>query len=60
MALANFKYLLHMENIKPAYNNINLKSLLQFGMMSLIYLMDHTLFQTFGITLNTLLKTMKL
>ena len=35
---------------------INLKYLLQLGMMNLICLMDHILFQTFKVILNTLLK----
>ena len=38
---------------------INLKFLLQIGMMNLIYLMDHILFQTFKTILNTSLKNMK-
>ena len=39
---------------------INLKFLLQLGMVNLICLMNHSLFQTFKIILNTLLKNMKL
>ena len=39
---------------------INLKSLLQLGMINLICLMDHIVFQTFKIILCTLLKNMKL
>ena len=35
---------------------INLKSLFRLGMMNLICLLDHTLFQTLEIILNTLLK----
>ena len=38
---------------------INLKYLLKRRMMNLIYLMDHLLFQTFKIILNTLLRCMK-
>ena len=34
----------------------NLKFLLELGMMNLIYLMDHILFQTFNIILIILLK----
>ena len=39
---------------------INLKPLLHLGMMNLICLMDHILFDTFKIILNTLLKNLKL
>ena len=39
--------------------SINLKSLLQLGMMNLVYLMDHILFQTFKIILSTSLKNMR-
>ena len=38
---------------------INLKYLLQLGMMNLICLMDHILFQIYKIIFNTLLKNMK-
>ena len=39
---------------------INLKSLLQLGMINFICLMDLILFQIFKITLSTILKNMKL
>ena len=60
MALANLSIYYTWKNIKSAYNNKNLKYLLQSGMMNLIYLMDLILFQTFKIILNTSLKNMKL
>ena len=60
MALANLSIYYTWKNIKSAYNNKNLKYLLQPGMMNLIYLMDLILFQTFKIILNTSLKNMKL
>ena len=39
---------------------LNLKSLLQRGMMNLIWVMDYILFQTFKIILSTLLKNIEL
>ena len=60
MALANSSTYYTWKNIKPAYKTINLKFLLQLGMMNLICLMDHALFQTFKIILSTLLKNIKL
>ena len=53
-------YLLHMEKkLSLHISTTNLKSLLQPGMMNLIYLIDHILLQTFKIILSTLLKNMK-
>ena len=60
MALLNLSIYYTWKNIMFAYNKHNLNSLLQLGMMNLINLMDHTLFQTFKIILSTLLKNMKL
>ena len=60
MALASFSIYYAWKNIKSAYNITNLKSLLQLGMMNLIYLMDHSLFQTFQIFLGALLKNMRI
>ena len=48
IALANLS-IYYARIIKLAYSNNNLKLLLQIGMMNLIYLMQHTLFQTFKI-----------
>ena len=56
MVLANLSIYYTWKNIKPAYDTINLKSLFRLGMMNLICLLDHTLFQTLKIILNTLLK----
>ena len=41
MALANLSIYYKWKNIKPECNTINLKFLLQLGMMNLICLMDH-------------------
>ena len=60
ISLANLSIYCTWKNIKSAYNNNKFKILLQLGMMNLIYLMDHILFQTFKIILNMLLKNMKL
>ena len=53
MALANLSiyYNGRIEGLHIA--TINLEYLLQLRMMNLIYLMDHTLSQTFKIILNT-------
>ena len=48
------------KNIKSAYSNNELKSLLQLGMINFICLMDFILFQMFNIILSTILKNMKL
>ena len=48
------------KNIKSAYSNNELKSLLQLGMINFICLMDFILFQIFNIILSTILKNMKL
>ena len=57
MALANLSiyYTLSLH-----ITTMNLKSQLHFGMMNLICLIDHILFQTFKTILSTLLKNMKL
>ena len=57
MTLANLSIYYTWKNNKSEYSNkINLKFLLQLRMTSLIYLMDHILFQTFKIILSILLK----
>ena len=56
MALANLSIYYTWTNIKSAYDTINLKYLLQFGMMNLICLMDHSLMQTFKMILSILSK----
>ena len=56
MALANLSIYYTWKNKKFAITTINLKYLLQLGMMNLIYLMDQILFQTCNIILNILLK----
>ena len=59
MALANLSiYLQRERHLHIA--TINLKSLLQLGMMNSICLMDHILFQTFKIILNLLTRNTKL
>ena len=59
MALANLSIYYTWKNIKSASKSKS-KFLLQLGMMNLIYLMDHILFQTFKIVMSTPLKSMKL
>ena len=56
MALANLSIYYTLKYIESAYKIINLKYLLQLGMMNFICLMDHILFQIYKIILNTLLK----
>ena len=51
MALANLSIYYTWKKIKPAHN-INLKPLLQLGMLNLICLIDDILFQTFKIILS--------
>ena len=60
MALANLSISYTWKNIKSAYNNNKFKISVPLGMMKLIYVMDHILFQTFKTILSTLLKNMKL
>ena len=60
MALANLSIFTHGQTLNLHIKTITLKFLLQLGMMNLIYLMDHILFQTFKIILNTSLKNMRL
>ena len=56
MALANLNIYYTWKNIKSASRIIHLKYLLLLRMMNLIFLIDHILFQTFKIILNTSLK----
>ena len=49
-----------LANLSIYYTWKNLKFLLQLGMMNLICLMNHILFQTFNNILNILLNNMKL
>ena len=56
MALANLSISSTWKTLHLHIITINLKSLLQLGMINLIYLMHHTLFHTFMIILKTLLK----
>ena len=58
IALVNLSIYYTWKNIKSQYNN--LKFLLQLGIINLICLMDHILFQTFKIILSTLVKNMRL
>ena len=60
MALANLRILTHGKTLNRNIIMINLKYLLQFGMILLIYLMDLTLFLIFKIILNISSKSMKL
>ena len=60
MALANLSICYTWKNIKSEYNTINLKFLLQLGMMQLICLMDLILFLIYKIILNISSKNMKL
>ena len=57
MALANLSIYWTWKNINLHITTTNLKYLFQLGMMNLIYLMYHVLFQTCTIILNILLKT---
>ena len=59
MALANVS-ITHGKTLNLHRITLNLKSLLQLGMMNLIYLIDHGLFQAFKIILSTLLKNRKI
>ena len=60
IGLGNLSFYYTWKNIKSAYNNNNLKFLVQLGMILLIPMMVLTLLQTFKITLNLSLKNMKL
>ena len=56
-AFVNLSFYYTWTNIKSAYKfKINLKYLFQLGMMNMICLIVHILFQTFKIILNILLK----
>ena len=59
MALSNLSIYYTWKNIKSEYNNNRSKSLPQAGMMNLIFLMNHILFQSFKIILNISLENMK-
>ena len=56
IALANLSIYNTWKNFKSAYNNNKFKISATTLMMNLICLMDHTLFQTFKIIMNTQLK----
>ena len=60
MALANLSICYTLKNIKSEYNTVNLKFLLQLGMMNLICLMEAIPLQIYRIILNISLKNMKL
>ena len=60
MALANLSIYYTWKTLNQHIITINLKFLLQFGMMILICLMDHILLQTSKITFNLLSKNTKL
>ena len=60
IALANFSIYYMCKTLNLHITIINLKYLLQLGMMNLICLMDHILFLMYRIILNTSLKKMKL
>ena len=61
MTLVNLSIYYTLKNINNIHIiTINLKYLLQLGMMNLICLMDHILFHTFKIILNIILKNLKL
>ena len=59
-ALVNSSIYYTWKIIKSEYKTINLRSLLQLGMMNLIYLMDLILLLIYKIILNTSLKNMRL
>ena len=52
VALSNLSIYYTWKNVKSSYNNINLKYLLQRGVKSLSYQMDHIQSQIFKIILN--------
>ena len=60
MALANLSIYYTWNNINLNTTAINLKYMLQLGIMNLIYLMDLILFVIYRIILNTSSKNMKL
>ena len=60
IALTNFSIYYMCKTLNLHITTINLKYLLQLGMMNLICLMDHILFLMYRIILNTSLKKMKL
>ena len=52
VALSNLSIYYTWKNVKSSYNNINLKYLLQRGVKSLSYQMDHIQSEIFKIILN--------
>ena len=60
MALVNLSIYYSWKNFNLNTTTINLKFLLQLGMMNLIYLMDLILFLIYKIILNISSKNMKL
>ena len=60
MALANLSIITHGETLNQHTAKINLKFLLQFGMMNLICLLNHILLQTSKISFNLSSKNTKL
>ena len=60
MALANLSIFTQEKTLSLHIITINLKFMLHLGMINLIYLMDHILFQTFNIILNVLLRNKRL
>ena len=57
MGLANLSIITHGKTLSLSTTIINLKYLLQFGMIFLTYLMDLNQFLTYRIILNTSSKT---
>ena len=53
IALSNLSIYYTWKNIKKSYKKKNLKYQLQNGIKNLNYLMDHILYKTFKIILNT-------
>ena len=58
MALANLSVYYTWKTLNLHVTTINSKFLLQLGMMNLIYLMNHIIFQIFKIIFNILIKNM--
>ena len=52
VALSNLGIYYMWKNVKSSYNNNKFKYLLQHGVKSLSYQMDHIQYQTFKINLN--------
>ena len=60
IALANLSIYYTWKTLNLHITTIDLKYLLQLGMMNLICLMDHILFPIYNIILNIILKNIKL